>query len=200
LEDYHFHIPWQLGKSGYYAKVSVCLNWNGLVYLSMLKSKLALLIKKIKKLNGDPHYVALGMAIGVFVAITPTIPFHTILAIALAVFLKASKPAAIIGVWASNPFTVVFLYIACFKTGHIFFESSLNSLDSIKILIEHLESNVALSQKINYFIDFIQTNIKIFLIMTFGGILLGLPPGLVTYFLFKKFFIKLHQKKIGEKL
>ncbi len=29
-----------------------------------------------KKLQGDPHYVAMGMAIGVFVAITPTIPFH----------------------------------------------------------------------------------------------------------------------------
>ena len=162
----------------------------------MLKSKTAFLVQKIKKLHGDPHYVALGMAIGVFMAITPTIPFHTVLAIALAVFLKASKPAAIIGVWVSNPFTVVFLYFACYKSGHLFFEDSLNALESIKALIEHFESNIEFSHKINYFIEFIQTKIKTFMIMNFGGILLGLPSGLAAYYITKVFFIKLRQNKI----
>ncbi len=162
----------------------------------MLKSKIAFLIQKIKKLHGDPHYVAFGMAIGVFVAITPTIPFHTIIAIALAVLFKASKPAAIIGVWVSNPFTVVFLYFACYKTGHLFFEDSLNALESIKILIEHLDSNIEFSQKINYFMEFIQTNIKTFMIMNFGGILLGLPSGIAAYFVTKVFFVQLRKQKI----
>jgi len=40
--------------------------------------------QKIKQLQGDPHHVALGMAIGVFVGVTPTIPFHTVIAVALA--------------------------------------------------------------------------------------------------------------------
>ena len=86
----------------------------------MLKKKIAVFIEKVKKLNGDPHYVAFGMAIGVFVAMTPTIPFHTILAIILAILLNASKPAAVLGVWVSNPFTVVFLYFACYKVGLFF--------------------------------------------------------------------------------
>jgi len=37
-------------------------------------------IERAKTLQGDPHYVAMGMAIGVFVSVTPTIPFHTIYA------------------------------------------------------------------------------------------------------------------------
>jgi uncharacterized protein (DUF2062 family) len=31
---------------------------------------------RIKSLQGDPRYVAVGMAVGVFVAFTPTIPFQ----------------------------------------------------------------------------------------------------------------------------
>ncbi|MEN8210544.1 MAG: DUF2062 domain-containing protein [Thermodesulfobacteriota bacterium] len=165
----------------------------------MLKNRVALFTGKIKKLHGDPHYVAFGMAIGVFIAITPTIPFHTIIAVTLALFFKASKPAAIIGVWVSNPFTVVFLYFACYKTGHLFFDDSINALETIKILINHLESDIELSQKINYFIDFIQTNIRTFMIMNFGGILLGVPSSLVAYFITKGFFVTLRQKKIAKK-
>ncbi len=89
----------------------------------MLKKNIALFVGKVKKLPGDPHYIAFGIAIGIFVAMTPTIPLHTIIAIALAVLFKASKPAAILGVWVSNPFTVVFLYFACYKAGHFFLKT-----------------------------------------------------------------------------
>ncbi len=131
----------------------------------MLKNKIAFLINRIKKLHGDPHYVVFGMAIGVFIAITPTTPFHTVVAITLS----------------------------------LFFEDSVNALEAIKILIIHLESEIELSQKINYFVDFIQTNIKTFMIMNFGGILLGLPASLVAYFITKGFFVTMLQKKIANK-
>jgi len=160
----------------------------------MVKKKIAFFVEKIKKLHGDPHYVALGMAIGVFTAITPTIPFHTILAIALAFLLKASKPAAILGVWVSNPLTLVFLYIACYKVGHFFFEDSGQALKSIELLIDHFESNIELSQKIIYLIEFIKTKIRTFLIMTAGGVILGLPSGAVTYYITKKFMAGVHRK------
>jgi uncharacterized protein (DUF2062 family) len=165
----------------------------------MLKNKIAFFIDKIKKLHGDPHYVAFGMAIGVFIAITPTMPFHTVGAITLALFFKASKPAAIIGAWVSNPFTVVFIYFASYKAGRLFFDDSVNALESIKILINYLEMDIELSQKINYFVDFIQTNIKTFMIMNFGGILLGLPLSLAAYFITKGFFVTLRQKRIAKK-
>ena len=51
-------------------------------------------ILKAKRLEGDPHFIALGLAIGVFVGFTPTIPFHTVLAVALAFLFKGSKAAA----------------------------------------------------------------------------------------------------------
>ena len=41
-------------------------------------------IQRAKTLQGDPHYIAMGMAVGVFVSLTPTVPFHTVIAIFLA--------------------------------------------------------------------------------------------------------------------
>jgi hypothetical protein len=165
----------------------------------MFNKKIAGYVEKIKKLNGDPHYVALGMAIGVFVAITPTIPFHTILAITLAVLLRASKPAAILGVWISNPLTVLFLYFACYKTGHFFFDGSSQASVAIEQLIRHLESDIEFVQKLHYLAGFISDKFNTFLIMNFGGVILGLPSGLAAYMLTKRFFIQLRSRKKTDK-
>lgn len=160
----------------------------------MVKKKLASFVERIRKLQGDPHYVAFGMGIGVFVAITPTIPFHSILAVVLAILLRASKPAALLGVWVSNPFTVVFFYLACYKTGHFFFQDADQALDSIQQLIVHLESNIEFSQKILFLVDFVKTKIKTFMIMNVGGVILGIPSGLIAYAVTKKFIQKLRRK------
>ena len=152
----------------------------------MFKKKLDHLLVKTKKLQGDPHYVALGMSIGVFIAITPTIPFHTVLAVLLAYLLKASKPAAIIGVWVSNPFTVVF-------------GSSINGSESISALINHLEGDFRLWDKILFFFNFMKNKAKIFAIMNLGGLIIGLPAGVVTYFLTKNFIIKVRKPILIQK-
>jgi len=154
----------------------------------MLKKQVNRFVEKVRALHGDPHYVALGMGIGVFVAITPTIPFHTILVILLAVVFKASKPAAILGVWVSNPFTVVFLYFACYKTGHLFFEDASGGLESIYLLIEHLEGDFHYTEKLDHFVMFMKTQLRTFMIMNFGGIVLGVPAGVGSYYVTRVYF------------
>jgi uncharacterized protein (DUF2062 family) len=165
----------------------------------MFRQKINDYIQRVKALNGDPHYVAMGMGIGVFIAGTPTIPFHTVLAIALAVLLKASKPAAILGTWVSNPFTVVFLYAACYQTGHLFFENTSDAMALIRQLIEHLESQIPFSEKMDYFQTFVQAHWKTFFIMNVGGIILGFPAGVAAYIITHRAFFRLRQKKLKNK-
>ncbi len=167
----------------------------GLSKYTMFKNNIRRFTQKLKALHGDPHYVALGMGIGVFVAITPTIPFHTILAITLAFVFKASKPAAILGVWVSNPFTVVFLYAACYEAGFLVFEDSSGGFESILMLIDQLESNIRFSQKLDHFAVFLQTQLKTFMVMNLGGLILGIPSGVVSYYVTKRFFLKRQQSK-----
>jgi len=73
--------------------------------------------RQLGELRGKPHEISLGMAIGVFVGITPTVPFHTVLAVSLAVLLRASKLAAALGVWVCNPLTAPLFYYGSYRLG-----------------------------------------------------------------------------------
>jgi len=160
-----------------------------------LKGKVSRLLDRVKKLQGDPHYIALGMAIGVFVAITPTIPFHTVMAVALAYLFKASRPAAIIGVWASNPFTVVFLYIACYKVGMLLFGHALEDADSVMELVHAMENDIPIKEQLHLFVEFFHTQLKLFFAMNVGGVVLGIPGGIAAYVVTKNFIKKLKTPK-----
>jgi uncharacterized protein (DUF2062 family) len=140
-------------------------------WFHQIKEKYKPFIARFKALQGDPHYIAMGMGIGVFVAITPTIPFHTAIALALAFALKGSKPAAAIGVWLSNPATIPFFYwgsykVGCFITGK-----------SIDIDMSN-RSIVTLMQMGGHF-----TTTAII-----GGIILGIVPSVIAYFITLKVF------------
>jgi uncharacterized protein (DUF2062 family) len=128
--------------------------------------KLRLAYENIRRLQGDPHYVAMGMGIGVFVAVTPTIPFHTIIAVALAFLLRGSKPAAIIGVWFSNPLTIPIFYYGSYKIGA-------------------LVMGMDLPAEIPYesFTDMLDLGVEVTLAMLLGGCVLGIPPAIIAYWL-----------------
>ena len=86
-----------------------------------IKSKIRHWAKRTKALNGEPRYVAMGIAVGIFVSATPTIPFQTIIAVALAFIMRGSKAAAALGVWLSNPITFPVFYLASYKIGAFLF-------------------------------------------------------------------------------
>jgi len=129
-------------------------------------------VHRFKTLQGDPHYIAVGMAIGVFISLTPTIPFHMILAVALAFVLRGSKPAAVIGVWLCNPVTLPFFYIASYKVGMLMLG------ESIPPDIEF--ENVSQMMDLGF---------DVTVAMITGGVILGIIPGIVAYFLTRKMIV-----------
>lgn len=83
------------------------------------------IIRKIKKLiitlvelNNTPHEIALGVAIGVFIGITPLYGFHTALAILFAMLIpRTHKVAIVIGSNISLPFTAPFITWTGYQIG-----------------------------------------------------------------------------------
>jgi hypothetical protein len=71
-------------------------------FRAIIESKIKHWMNRTKALNGEPRYAAMGMAVGIFVSATPTIPFQTLIAVALAFIMRGSKAAAAVGVWLSN--------------------------------------------------------------------------------------------------
>ncbi|MBW1988965.1 MAG: DUF2062 domain-containing protein [Deltaproteobacteria bacterium] len=58
-----------------------------------------------------------GLSLGLFVAFTPTIPFHMLLCAVGAVFLKVNLPVALAACWVTNPLTAVPIYMLAARLG-----------------------------------------------------------------------------------
>jgi len=83
-----------------------------------LKRRCKAFYEQFIRLPGNPRDIAFSMAIGIFVGVTPTIPFHTLLIIAITYVLKRNFTAAYMGSWLiSNPITIPFFYVAQFQIG-----------------------------------------------------------------------------------
>jgi uncharacterized protein (DUF2062 family) len=122
---------------------------------------------KLRRLQGDPKKLALGAALGVFIGLTPTIPFHTVLILALAPLMRASVIAAYLGIWVSNPLTWVPQYLLAYEVGcRVLFRGEALCIP------EH--ANVA---------DFLGLLWRGGLALQVGGVLISLPPAIATYFL-----------------
>ena len=69
-------------------------------------------------LRGEPRAIAMGLAIGVFIGVTPTIPFQTALIILFCLLFGHNLTAAYLGSWLiSNPLTIPILYFSQYALG-----------------------------------------------------------------------------------
>ena len=131
------------------------------------------------RIRGDPHDLALGLACGFFSGLLPIIPFHTVLAITLAIFLKSSKITATLGTWISNPLNWYFLYYANYKVGAwvLGLSAERRPIESIITAIHNNETGVVIFHKM--------LNASGFMIAAFmlGGIIMGIAVAIPSYFI-----------------
>jgi uncharacterized protein (TIGR03546 family) len=139
---------------------------------------------KFLRLQDDPRKIALGMALGVFIGCTPTIPFHTVAVLALAALFRVSAVAAFIGIQVGNPLTIVPIYLAAYKVGQFLLCRSkplvFPETFSFEAWLHVLwEGGLAL-----------QT----------GGIIIAIPPAIVAYFLTLWIVVRYRRRKAQKAL
>jgi uncharacterized protein (DUF2062 family) len=84
----------------------------------ILKRQFQSFYEKFISLKGEPAQIAAGLAIGVFVGVTPTIPFHTAIIVLIGLLFRQNITAGYLGAWiVSNPLTVPFLYLSQYELG-----------------------------------------------------------------------------------
>jgi uncharacterized protein (TIGR03546 family) len=69
------------------------------------------------KIRGRPRQIALGLALGLFIGMTPTLGIQTAIALFAASVLKWNKISAALGVWITNPLTAPFIYGLTYVVG-----------------------------------------------------------------------------------
>ncbi len=133
---------------------------------------------RMRQLEGNPHYIALGMAVGIFVSITPIIPLQTLVAIGLAFLVRGSKSAAALGTWLSNPLTIPLVYYANYKLGCSLLGYQ-KTLDSIAF---------------DSFSQLMGLGLEVTWAMIVGGVVIGAILGVVAYFVTFRVFITIRRR------
>ncbi len=140
---------------------------------------------RLKRLRGDPKILAGGTAIGVLVGLTPTMPLHTLLVIAFTLITRTSTIAGVISsLLVCNPLTYFPIYYFSVNLG--------NLITPYKINREWLEIFYSQLTNSETFFDAIKLignlGYETVIVLVTGGILLGLPFALVSFYLSLFFF------------
>ena len=148
-----------------------------------LNQLLRRLFRWLLTLRGSPESIGLGVAIGFFVAFSPLLGIHLILAIVLATVLNANRPAALTLIWLNNPATFVPVFALEYWVGSFFWPGP--PVARVKqVLGETLERFTSAG-----FFNFrehvhavLELGRDIFIPMLIGGTLIGLLVGTAAYF------------------
>lgn len=87
-------------------------------------------LRELVLLKEDPHKIALGVAIGVFISFTPFLGLHTITALACAFIFRTNKMSTITGAWVNLPWIAPFVYIFCYWLGKVLLGRGIGLVDS----------------------------------------------------------------------
>ena len=145
------------------------------------------------RLRGHPSVLARGVAIGTFVGITPTLPFHTILALFFAFILRGSKIAALLAtILVSNPFTFFLQYYFSWKIGN-WFTPGKHSWEEVSVLIETVLNGHDFGPTVAALTEIGKDSL---MILIGGGIILAVPFTIIFYFLTYRFFRSIQKKRL----
>ncbi|MBI2876874.1 MAG: DUF2062 domain-containing protein [Candidatus Tectomicrobia bacterium] len=75
-----------------------------------LRLKLKKALHDLLSLEDTPHRIALGFALGVFVAFSPLMGLHIVSALAIAATLRINSLVVLTGTLVNNPWTIALIY------------------------------------------------------------------------------------------
>ena len=125
-------------------------------------------IVRLSKKGLSPHEIALGVAVGIFVAFIPLFGTHTIMAIALASLLRVNTLIVLLGTQISNPLTLPFQLFISAEVGSVILNGKF-----VEIKFSH-----ELSYLLGHYL----------LPIIVGGLILGIVGSGLSYVLVKEFF------------
>ena len=124
---------------------------------------------RIVRIKAPSESIALGLALGVFSGCLPFLSLQMVIAVALALIFRASKIAAALGTWWTNPFNWPLVFPLFYMLGRFFVPGEVVSLRVADLMDLGL-------------LELFQRGWKWMLITTLGGVIVGIPLAICTYF------------------
>ena len=134
--------------------------------MNFLKRSALYIYYRFVRSKSSPEIMARGLGIGVFVGFTPTLGFQTVTAIFVAALFKGNKFLSAIGAGITNPITIPFFYAGTYKVG-------------AAILGNPIDPNFLSHPTIE---GFWSAGNDLFMALWVGGFVVGIPAGIIFYF------------------
>jgi len=135
-----------------------------------MRSALRTTYDRFLRIRGDPKDICFGLALGIFLGISPLFGFQLILAVLIAALLKWNKIAAAMGTLISNPLTTPFIYPFAYLVGS-------------KVMGTTTKGHLVIPRDLATAGRMLEEAPHLLLEMTLGTVLIGLPLALLGYFL-----------------
>lgn len=136
------------------------MTWRRVGFFRQFKLNLIRLIR----LRVEPDEIARGMALGLFIGMTPTFGVQIFLALLFAMLLRQNKIAALIGVWNTNPLTAPIIYGLEYEIGRLLLD--------LPRPARTIEFSVEAMQEIGW---------MLVSPLCLGSLVLGIPVALIGY-------------------
>lgn len=133
---------------------------------------------RILRQKSTPRELAFALALGVFIGAMPIIPFQSVVVIALAFVFRVNKLAAWLATCYSNAFTMAPFYYFLFLVGDFFLPFQGVTFDPSRLEMAQL----------------IDSGWQLFSVIFAGGLIVGIPATLLTYFL-SHFIIRRYRER-----
>ena len=147
-----------------------------------IRIRLRRMVRSIVTLHGSPRDIALGTAIGVFVAFTPTVGLQMLIAAFIATIFRANRFAAVIPPWITNPFTIPPIFALTYWVGTWFTHGP-----SAATVYQKLVQVVSSLRQLSFYAfhqqlkEFLKIGVEVYVPMMIGGIIIGLICAAVSY-------------------
>jgi len=150
--------------------------------LEKTRAKLKFLYYKLILERESPARIARGVAIGVFMSVSPLLGIHTVIIIILSYLLKGSKTAGILGSFLCNPITLPLILFIDYEVG--IFICKIFSLDYSQMLLSDFKE-----------FDLIDEGMEIFVPAMIGSLFVGILLALPSYYFSKKYFTRIFNER-----
>jgi uncharacterized protein (DUF2062 family) len=126
------------------------------------------LYQRFIRIRGTPREISLGFALGLFVGFSPTMGVQIAIAVFLASLFKWNKFTAAVGVQVTNPLTAPVLYGFTYWIG-------------AKLMGLQKTLDLSFGMDWHSVVTMIEQAPRIFLALTIGGVIVGLPAAAMGY-------------------
>lgn len=152
---------------------------------------------RLRRIGASPHSIALGFATGVFMAFSPLLGFHLMIAAILCWVLGASFIAAVIGSFMCNPVMCPLMMVGNYQVGMLLIGERLK--EDFRFDSPAFTFNYIVTDPVQAATELWEILAPVFLPMMLGSLVLGLSVAVPAYFAARA-AVHAHQRRRREKL